>query len=127
MATKMAVIDNMHIHVRVFEVTEFNSEVRSDLRGYIIISRSSLGPLPSCCSSSAHFFNVEQERTLNVGGKRRGDTRGNEPLFTVNQCFVMSDTTYVQTCAEKRDCFAKHQPGVAGCGWLQLGRNFLST
>ena len=33
----------------------------------------------------------------------------------------------VQTCAEKRDCFANHQPGVAGCGWLQLGRNFLST
>ena len=21
--------------------------------------------------------------------------------------------------------FAKHQPGVAGCGWLQQGRNFL--
>ena len=34
---------------------------------------------------------------------------------------------YVQTCAEKRDCFAKHQPGMAGCGWLQPGRNFLST
>ena len=33
----------------------------------------------------------------------------------------------VQTCAEKRDCFAKHQPGVAGCGWRQPGRNFLST
>ena len=49
-ATKMAVIDNMHIHVRVFEVTEFNYEVRSDLRGYIIVSRSSLGPLPSCCT-----------------------------------------------------------------------------
>ena len=47
-ATKMAVIDNMHKHVRVFEVTEFNSEVRSDLRGYTIVSRSSLGPLPSC-------------------------------------------------------------------------------
>ena len=37
-ATKMAVIDNMHIHVRVFEFTEFNYEVRSDLRGYIIVS-----------------------------------------------------------------------------------------
>ena len=33
----------------------------------------------------------------------------------------------VQTCAEKRDCFAKHQPGVAGCGWLQPGRKFLTT
>ena len=30
----------------------------------------------------------------------------------------------LQACAEKRDCFAKHQPGVAGCGWLQPGRNF---
>ena len=36
-------------------------------------------------------------------------------------------TRCVQTCAEKRDCFAKHQPGVAGFGWLQPGRNFLST
>ena len=34
---------------------------------------------------------------------------------------------HIQSCAEKRDCFAKHQPGVAGCGWLQPGRNFLST
>ena len=32
----------------------------------------------------------------------------------------------IQSCAEKRDCFAKHEPGVAGCGWLQAGRNFLS-
>ena len=47
-ATKMAVIDNMHIHVRGFEFTEFNYEVRSDLRGYTIVSRSSLGLLPSC-------------------------------------------------------------------------------
>ena len=33
----------------------------------------------------------------------------------------------IQACAEKRDCFAKHQPGVAGCGWLKLGRDLLST
>ena len=25
------------------------------------------------------------------------------------------------------ELFAKHQPGVAGCGWLQGGRHFLST
>ena len=25
------------------------------------------------------------------------------------------------------ELFAKHQPGVAGCGWLQPGRNLLST
>ena len=25
------------------------------------------------------------------------------------------------------ELFAKHQPGVAGCGWLQPGRNFLLT
>ena len=34
---------------------------------------------------------------------------------------------FIQSCAEKRDCFAKHQPGVADYGWLQPGRNFLST
>ena len=34
---------------------------------------------------------------------------------------------YVQACAEKTNCFAKRQPGVAGCGWLQPCRNFLST
>ena len=33
----------------------------------------------------------------------------------------------LQSCAVKRNCFAKHQPDVAGCGWLQQGRNFLST
>ena len=26
--------------------------------------------------------------------------------------------SYLQSCAEKSDCFVKHQPGVAGCGWL---------
>ena len=34
---------------------------------------------------------------------------------------------HIQTCAEKRHCFAKHLPGVAGCGWLQPGRNCLAT
>ena len=33
---------------------------------------------------------------------------------------------HIQTCAEKRHCFAKHLPGVAGCGWLQPGRNCLN-
>ena len=27
----------------------------------------------------------------------------------------------------KSDCFAQHQPGIAGWGWLQLGRAFLAT
>ena len=25
----------------------------------------------------------------------------------------------IQSCAEKKNCFGKQQPGVAGCGWLQ--------
>ena len=33
-ATKMVVIGNMHMGVRVIEVTELNSEVRSDLQGH---------------------------------------------------------------------------------------------
>ena len=41
-------------------------------------------------------------------------------------CDYLSKYT-VQTCAEKKDCFAKQQPSVAGRGWLQPGRNFLST
>ena len=36
-------------------------------------------------------------------------------------------TLYIHGCAEKKDCLAKHQSGMAGCGWLQPGRNFLST
>ena len=31
--TKMAVIGNMNMNARVIEVTELNSEVRSDIRG----------------------------------------------------------------------------------------------
>ena len=43
-------------------------------------------------------------------------------------CQLSLDTTVDLTgLCRKRDCFAKHQPGVAGCGWLQPGRNFLST
>ena len=34
---------------------------------------------------------------------------------------------YVQRGVNLFELFAKHQPGVAGCGWLQPGRNFLST
>ena len=30
-------------------------------------------------------------------------------------------------CGEKSDCFAKHQPGMAGLDWLWLGRTFLAT
>ena len=62
-ATKMAVIDNMHIHVRVFEVTELNYEVKSDLRDYIIVARSSLGPLPSCS-----FFTALENENASCSG-----------------------------------------------------------
>ena len=31
----------------------------------------------------------------------------------------------VQRCAEESDCFVKHQPGMAGLGWLGLGRTIL--
>ena len=38
-----------------------------------------------------------------------------------------SISTYIQRGVNLFELFAKHQPGVAGCGWLQPGRNFLST
>ena len=47
-----------------------------------------------------------------------------EMTYVFDECH---DLYHVQSCAEKKDCFAKDQPGVGGCGWLQLGRNFLST
>ena len=34
-ATNMAVRGNMHMDIKVVEVTEFNSEVRCDLRGHL--------------------------------------------------------------------------------------------
>ena len=34
-ATKMAVRGDMHMDTRVFEVTDFNFEVRYDLRGHL--------------------------------------------------------------------------------------------
>ena len=34
-ATKMAIRGNMHMDIRVFEVTELNSEAISDLRGLL--------------------------------------------------------------------------------------------
>ena len=40
-ATKMATSGNMHIDTRVFEVTEFNSEVSLDLRGHLEATRAS--------------------------------------------------------------------------------------
>ena len=42
--------------------------------------------------------------------------------------WVVKNVTHIYRLVQKkRDCFVKHQPGVAGCGWLQPGRNFLST
>ena len=41
-ASKMADIDNMHIHVRVIQVTDLNSEVRSDPRGFNYLSPARL-------------------------------------------------------------------------------------
>ena len=49
------------------------------------------------------------------------------PGFLPSRLVLWATMDNVQTCAEKKGCFAKHQPGVAGCGWLQQGRNFLST
>ena len=58
------------------------------------------------------------------------------PHFTICDCWTKPPSTcqsddlsgdHIQSRAEKRDWFAKHQLGMAGCGWLQPGRNFLST
>ena len=38
-----------------------------------------------------------------------------------------ASASLVQRGVNLFELFAKHQPGVAGCGWLQPGRNFLST
>jgi len=43
------------------------------------------------------------------------------PMFVkMNDCEVVSNLadcpSNLQTCAEKKNCFAKHQPGVACCG-----------
>ena len=52
-----------------------------------------------------------------------------ELLFPcLNYYLKCSDPTicyYVQRCAEESDCFVKHQPGMAGLGWLGLGRTIL--
>ena len=62
-------------------------------------------------------FSSAERWTREIGHGRRDKGMWNSELIDRK----------VQTCAEKRDCFAKHQPGVAGYGWLQPGRNFLST
>ena len=33
--------------------------------------------------------------------------------------------TKLQRCAEQSDCIIKHQPGMAGLGWLRLGRTIV--
>ena len=48
----------------------------------------------------------------------KSDNSGLKPAFVDMKLWI------VLTCAEKWDCFAKHQPGVAACGRLQPGRNF---
>ena len=44
-AVKMAVLGNMHMDMRVFEVSDFKSEAKFDF--LITVARSSKGPLPS--------------------------------------------------------------------------------
>ena len=54
--------------------------------------------------------------------------KSKHPSYQNNQQnWICQRDLQLQSCAEKRDCFVKHQPGMAGCGWLQAGRNFLST
>ena len=40
---------------------------------------------------------------------------------------IQSENQTIQRGVNLFELFAKHQPGVADCGWLQPGRNFLST
>ena len=47
-ATKIAVRGNMHINTRVVVVTEFNFEVRCDLRGRLEAAMASDGNLNGC-------------------------------------------------------------------------------
>ena len=79
-------------------------------------SEVDLSQIPGSCSYLRRQFDAEEE------------VRG----FSIRICpgsaaYYYNTQQCIQTCAEKKDCFTKHQPGVAGCGWLQPGRNFLST
>ena len=47
--------------------------------------------------------------------------------FLTAKKFRTVSNTQIQRGVNLFELFAKHQPGVAGCGWLQPGRNFLST
>ena len=70
-------------------------------------------------------------RALKSFPPKRESRRGfHAPLHSSspsNSRATLTCAGYIQSCAEKRNCFAKHQPGVAGFGWMQPGRNFLST
>ena len=40
-ATKIAIINSMHVELRAIRVTKYNLEIRSDLRGYLEVTRAS--------------------------------------------------------------------------------------
>ena len=46
--------------------------------------------------------------------------------FCKQRCHQKRQKLYRVLCW-KNNCFAKHQPGMAGLGWLWLGRTFLAT
>ena len=55
-ATKMAVVGNMLMDVRVIDINERNLEVRYDTRAHLHCS-SSIWPLPSCCYDKKELEN----------------------------------------------------------------------
>ena len=55
---------------------------------------------------------------------RTDRTRMKRPLMSFAHHFYNFE---IQRGVNLFELFAKHQPGAAGCGWLQPGRNFLST
>ena len=57
----------------------------------------------------------------------RGRRRGVQFALREHERFLHFDKTTTDLGRKKMDCFAKHEPGMSGFGWLQPGRNFLST
>ena len=89
-ATKMVVIGNMHMDVRVIEVTELNSEVRSDLQGHYhchpLVFRAIALLLLYLSTKDRNPWIYEDDDALRLGFVLRGTPNGDDGEWPSSDC-----------------------------------------
>ena len=129
---------SLHLHLHLFD-TSYTLDLHRFCTSFTFYTNNTPiihlhlngTPMLPQCPTTAKSKGYDCWTRKATGGTRKATREKRNPRARFNLQLTKSQAfntfQYVQRGVYLFELFAKHQPGVAGCGWLQPGRNFLSA